>query len=173
MTCDRARGDLKVVGRGWNDGGRIQSAEIRLMYYDISVRNSCAPRRHICRGSLLEMSVMWVGGREFNQDHRENGKEKELLCEDLCVIHKERLCCEAWFQFKERERCGGGLWFWLECKQAFKGALFWWMFTFSLWNLLFPVVETASRKQMCLNGSNVEWWLVATRLSQVHKSDPK
>lgn len=52
MTCDGASGDLKVVGRGWNDGGRIQSAEIRLMYYDNSVRNSCVPRRHICRGSL-------------------------------------------------------------------------------------------------------------------------
>lgn len=34
-------------------------------------------------------------GSEFNQEQREKGKEKEPLCEDLCVMHKEHLCCEA------------------------------------------------------------------------------
>lgn len=36
----RMRGDLKLVGRGWNGWGRIQSPEIRLMYYDISLCTS-------------------------------------------------------------------------------------------------------------------------------------
>lgn len=34
-------------------------------------------------------------GERIYQDHREKGKEKEPLFEDLCVMHKERLCCEA------------------------------------------------------------------------------
>lgn len=137
------------------------------MYYDISVRNSCVLRHHFAED--LFGNVGDVGrGREFNQEQKEKGKEKE----PLCVMHKERLCSEDWFQFKEREKCGSGLWFRLECKQAFKGVLFRWMFTFSLWNLLLLAVKTASRKVVCLNGTNMELWLVAC-LGQVHKSDAK
>lgn len=89
MTCDGAREDLKVVRRGWNDGGKIPSAEIRLMYYDIPVPDATFAEN-------LFGNVRDVGqGREFNQEQREKGKEKGPLCEDLCVMYKDRLCCEA------------------------------------------------------------------------------
>lgn len=149
--------------------GRIQCAEIRLMYYDIAVRNSCNKTPH-----LQSISLENVGqGREFNQEQREKEKEKEPLCEDLSVMHKEHLCCEAWFQCNERERCGGGLWFWLECKQAFKGALFRWMFTFSLWNLLFPAWKLLAERRCAWMARQLELWLLVTCLSQVQKSDTK
>lgn len=76
MTWDGARGDLKVVGRGWNDGGRIQSTEIRLMYYDISVRNSCAPRRHICRGSLWKCRGCGSGEENLTRTKEKRGKRR-------------------------------------------------------------------------------------------------
>lgn len=59
-TCDKAKGDFKVVGCRRNDGSRIQSAEIRVMYYDISVRNSGTETSHLPRISL-EMSGMCAG----------------------------------------------------------------------------------------------------------------
>lgn len=52
-------GDLKVFGRGWNDGGRMQSTEIRLMYYDVSVRNLCTEMPHMHR-IYLAMLAMWA-----------------------------------------------------------------------------------------------------------------
>lgn len=83
MVHDLWRNQRRPQGGGaWVEWwGRIQSAEIRLMYYDIAVCNSCTKTPHLQSISLENVGD--VGrGREFNQEQREKGKEKEPLCED-------------------------------------------------------------------------------------------
>lgn len=73
------RGDLKVVGRGWNDRGRIQSSEIRLMHYDISVRKSCTETPHLHR-MYLEMFGDVGSGEEFSLSLWRSALRKTQVC---------------------------------------------------------------------------------------------
>lgn len=76
MTCEGARRDLKVVRRGWKDGGRIQPAEIRLMYYDISrTRLMCTRMLHLRRISL-GISVVWVLEKDLMRNKKKRGRRR-------------------------------------------------------------------------------------------------
>lgn len=133
MTCDGARGDLKVVGRGWNDGGRIQSAEIRLMYYDISVRNSCAPRRHICRGSLWKCRACGSGEENLIRTTEKRGRRRNPSVK-ICASCIKNVCAVRPDFSSRREKdvaaaCDSDSNVNRLSKELF---FFWWMFTFSL-----------------------------------------
>lgn len=83
----------------------------------------------------LEMPGVWTREENLIRNRKKRGRRRRRRNPSVKICAScIKNAGQAWFQFKERKDVAA-LWFCLECKQGFKGALFRWMFTFGLWNL--------------------------------------
>lgn len=103
----------------------------------------------------LEMPGVWTRGENLIRKRKKRGRRRRRNPSVKICASCIKNAGEAWFEFKERKAVAA-LWFCLECKQGFKGALFRRMFPFGLWNLGSPTVGDISQHKLCMNGTDLE-----------------